>query len=221
MYSCLLQVTFEGVVGSTSFSDIAIDDVEFLENTKCAATAETLGNGLWLGSHDLLLTKIMDYDLKITTNGKNMTKLVRLTILRTLMSKREILLLLMLSRIRVLYVKNVRICSIPSLIYSPKPKSFLKTSHFYIRTNCIMLLLFFWRLVSCDPHISFSKALIALTNNSVKIETIWIRGFLPYMYNSLTLSKSYDWQTGGSQIPDRIGIWKWLEILFSNYSTIL
>ena len=35
---------FEGVVGSTAFSDIAIDDVEFLENTKCASTAETLGN---------------------------------------------------------------------------------------------------------------------------------------------------------------------------------
>ena len=37
---------FEGVVGSTAFSDIAIDDVEFLENTKCASTAETLGNRL-------------------------------------------------------------------------------------------------------------------------------------------------------------------------------
>ena len=35
---------FEGVVGSTAFSDIAIDDVEFLENTKCASSAETLGN---------------------------------------------------------------------------------------------------------------------------------------------------------------------------------
>ena len=39
----VLQVTFEGVVGSTAFSDIAIDDVEFQENTKCAKTAETLG----------------------------------------------------------------------------------------------------------------------------------------------------------------------------------
>ena len=35
---------FEGVVGSTANGDIAIDDVEFLENTKCASTAETLGN---------------------------------------------------------------------------------------------------------------------------------------------------------------------------------
>lgn len=35
---------FEGVVGSTAIGDIAIDDVEFLENTKCASTAETLGN---------------------------------------------------------------------------------------------------------------------------------------------------------------------------------
>ena len=35
---------FEGVVGSTALSDIAIDDVEFLENTECASTAETLGN---------------------------------------------------------------------------------------------------------------------------------------------------------------------------------
>jgi len=39
----VLQVTFEGVVGSTAFSDIAIDDVEFQENTKCTKTAETLG----------------------------------------------------------------------------------------------------------------------------------------------------------------------------------
>lgn len=38
-------MTFEGVVGSTAVSDIAIDDVEFQENTKCASTAETLGNG--------------------------------------------------------------------------------------------------------------------------------------------------------------------------------
>lgn len=33
---------FEGVVGSTAFSDIAIDDVEFQENTECEKTAETL-----------------------------------------------------------------------------------------------------------------------------------------------------------------------------------
>lgn len=39
----VLQVRFEGVVGSTAFSDIAIDDVEFQENTKCTTTAETLG----------------------------------------------------------------------------------------------------------------------------------------------------------------------------------
>lgn len=39
----LLQVTFEGVVGSSVFSDIAIDDVKFLENTVCEKTAETLG----------------------------------------------------------------------------------------------------------------------------------------------------------------------------------
>ncbi|KAJ7371578.1 hypothetical protein OS493_024253 [Desmophyllum pertusum] len=36
------KVTFEGVVGSTALGDIAIDDVEFQENTKCIATAETL-----------------------------------------------------------------------------------------------------------------------------------------------------------------------------------
>ena len=34
---------FEGVVGSTARSDIAIDDVEFQENTECEETAETLG----------------------------------------------------------------------------------------------------------------------------------------------------------------------------------
>ena len=39
----VLQVTFEGVVGSTAFSDIAIDDVEFRENTTCTSMAETLG----------------------------------------------------------------------------------------------------------------------------------------------------------------------------------
>ncbi|KAL9964706.1 hypothetical protein ACROYT_G028382 [Oculina patagonica] len=36
------RVTFEGVVGSTPLGDIAIDDVKFQENTKCASTAETL-----------------------------------------------------------------------------------------------------------------------------------------------------------------------------------
>lgn len=41
-----MQVTFEGVVGLDAFSDIAIDDVEFQENTKCAKTAETLGKDL-------------------------------------------------------------------------------------------------------------------------------------------------------------------------------
>jgi len=41
-----LQVTFEGVVGLDAFSDIAIDDVEFQENTACAKTAETLGKDL-------------------------------------------------------------------------------------------------------------------------------------------------------------------------------
>ena len=40
------QVIFEGVVGSTPHSDIAIDDVEFQENTECEKTAETLGNDL-------------------------------------------------------------------------------------------------------------------------------------------------------------------------------
>ena len=34
---------FEGVVGSTARSDIAIDDVEFQENAECEKTAETLG----------------------------------------------------------------------------------------------------------------------------------------------------------------------------------
>ena len=43
-----LQVTFEGVVGTDAFSDIAIDDVEFQENTVCAKTAETLGKVLQL-----------------------------------------------------------------------------------------------------------------------------------------------------------------------------
>ena len=37
-------MTFEGVVGNDAFSDIAIDDVEFQENTVCEKTAETLGN---------------------------------------------------------------------------------------------------------------------------------------------------------------------------------
>lgn len=41
-----MQVTFEGVVGLDAFSDIAIDDVEFQENTACAKTAETLGKNL-------------------------------------------------------------------------------------------------------------------------------------------------------------------------------
>ena len=45
---------FEGVVGSTALSDIAIDDVEFLENTKCTSTAETLGN---MVGFELLRTK--------------------------------------------------------------------------------------------------------------------------------------------------------------------
>ncbi|XP_078354327.1 uncharacterized protein LOC144638916 [Oculina patagonica] len=35
------KVTFEGIVGDTALSDIAIDDVEFQENTKCASTAES------------------------------------------------------------------------------------------------------------------------------------------------------------------------------------
>ena len=46
MYWRFLQVTFEGVVGLDAFSDIAIDDVEFQENTACAKTAETLGKDL-------------------------------------------------------------------------------------------------------------------------------------------------------------------------------
>lgn len=41
-----MQVTFEGVVGLDAFSDIAIDDVEFQENTACAKTSETLGKDL-------------------------------------------------------------------------------------------------------------------------------------------------------------------------------
>lgn len=41
-----MQVTFEGVVGLDALSDIAIDDVEFQENTACAKTAETLGKDL-------------------------------------------------------------------------------------------------------------------------------------------------------------------------------
>lgn len=41
-----MQVTFEGVVGLDAFSDIAIDDVKFQENTACAKTAETLGKDL-------------------------------------------------------------------------------------------------------------------------------------------------------------------------------
>ena len=46
MYWHFLQVTFEGVVGLDAFSDIAIDDVDFQENTACAKTAETLGKDL-------------------------------------------------------------------------------------------------------------------------------------------------------------------------------
>ena len=46
MFWHFLQVTFEGVVGLDAFSDIAIDDVEFQENTACAKTAETLGKDL-------------------------------------------------------------------------------------------------------------------------------------------------------------------------------
>ena len=46
MYWHFLQVTFEGVVGLDAFSDIAIDDVKFQENTACAKTAETLGKDL-------------------------------------------------------------------------------------------------------------------------------------------------------------------------------
>lgn len=41
-YDGIYVVTFEGVVGNDAFSDIAIDDVEFLENTVCEKTAETL-----------------------------------------------------------------------------------------------------------------------------------------------------------------------------------
>ena len=41
-------MSFEGIVGRTAFSDIAIDDVEFQENTVCAKTAETLGKVLQL-----------------------------------------------------------------------------------------------------------------------------------------------------------------------------
>ena len=46
MYWRFLQVTFEGEVGIDAFSDIAIDDVEFQENTACAKTAETQGKDL-------------------------------------------------------------------------------------------------------------------------------------------------------------------------------
>jgi len=38
----IYKVTFEGVVGIDAFSDIAIDNVKFQENTVCAKTAETL-----------------------------------------------------------------------------------------------------------------------------------------------------------------------------------
>ena len=48
MRARLLQVTFEGVVGNDLLSDIAVDDVEFQENTVCEKTAETLGNVLVL-----------------------------------------------------------------------------------------------------------------------------------------------------------------------------
>ena len=56
----VLQVTFEGVVGSTAFSDIAIDDVEFQENTKCTTTAETLGKTT--GNNEILISAVFFYN---------------------------------------------------------------------------------------------------------------------------------------------------------------
>lgn len=60
-------MTFEGVVGNDILSDIAIDDVEFQENTVCEKTAETLGIVLvlkliaawydvWITQHYFILT---------------------------------------------------------------------------------------------------------------------------------------------------------------------
>ena len=54
-----LQVTFEGVVGSTAFSDIAIDDVDFQENTKCTTTAETLGKTT--DNNEILISVVFFY----------------------------------------------------------------------------------------------------------------------------------------------------------------
>ena len=56
----VLQVTFEGVVGSTAFSDIAIDDVEFQENTKCTTTAETLGKTT--SNNEILISVVFFYN---------------------------------------------------------------------------------------------------------------------------------------------------------------
>ena len=55
-----LQVRFEGVVGSTAFSDIAIDDVEFQENTKCTTTAETLGKTT--NNNEILISGVFFYN---------------------------------------------------------------------------------------------------------------------------------------------------------------
>ena len=53
----ILQVTFEGVVGHDAQSDIAIDDVEFQENTVCDKTAETFGNQRFTFSCDIFLSQ--------------------------------------------------------------------------------------------------------------------------------------------------------------------
>lgn len=56
----VLQVMFEGVVGSTAFSDIAIDDVEFQENTNCTTTAETLGKTT--DKNEILISVVLFYN---------------------------------------------------------------------------------------------------------------------------------------------------------------
>ena len=68
----VLQVTFEGVVGSTAFSDIAIDDVEFQENTKCTTAAETLGKTT--NNNEIVISGVSLYNNNNNNNNNNNEK---------------------------------------------------------------------------------------------------------------------------------------------------
>ena len=57
---------FEGVVGNTALSDIAIDDVEFQENTKCETTAETLGNRLLVNCFGYVTFSLTEINIDLT-----------------------------------------------------------------------------------------------------------------------------------------------------------